>query len=358
MLALHRRGDVRATIELVDRWLDDGDPTVAARLAQADALDRLGLIDRAWSCLLAVPESAGLPRARLEARIAAHRETPGVARARWAALVTRYPGDAELEVVGALLDAPPAPVAEPPIDAPLDVALDAATAMLASGAHVRARRLVDGVASRHRATPRLRTLLWAVHGGAGIDRATAEAVVERALRAPLAPAPAVEPLADDVDLDDATQITRLDLGDDSVDDADGPAETTQIVRIVNAEASGAWTPPVRAPLPVEDDGDRVVFVARRPTTPPTLRRPLPAPEVLSDDDLPELDAEGMEELDALEPLDDRDVRPRAAPPVAGTSSTALAEEAAPIGLVVVVALGALVVGALGLGLLGYALVAR
>lgn len=328
MQALHRRGDHVAVIELVDRWRADGEPTLLARQALVEALLALGLVQRAAPRVDELPH--GPERAALQERLDARSG---------------------------------APVAEPPVDASLDAQLDAAVAMLASGAQARARRVVDAASARHAPSARMQAILWAVHGGPGLGRSAAEALVARTLgkRSPGARRRVAE------ELEDATQITRLELHADDdatqitpplgfpVDDTDGgaPAETTQIVRVVQGARSGSWKTPVLPAAAPEEEDERVVILHRREAAPAVTRRPLPVvlPPRAEVDDLPELDDDALDLVDVeVEPLD-------AAPSAPPTRATASTEEPASLGGLVAVAVVAMLVAGLGLLLVVWALAA-
>ncbi len=310
-----RAGDLRSVIELVDRWDVDGRPTPASRGRQVDALDALGLLDRACQAVDALPPARGsLLRARLEARLAVQRDTPAVAREKLHALRERWPDDLELQVVEATLAQPASPVAQLSIEAPLDLQLDAVVAMIVAGAHQRALKKLDQIGLVYPPSLRAEMLRWAIVGGRALSRVEAEALVERV--AP--PSVTSDAELDDSDLEEATQLSRIEEVDDDestqihgrhslevVPAYEGVAETTQTLRVVSAAASGRWAVPAAPAL--EPDDDRVVRAAR-PAAPPPMRTPRPLPVQLPD---VEIELEELEDLDidAIEYLPDDELPP-------------------------------------------------
>lgn len=355
MLALHRSGQRAAVIGVVERWRADGTPSVAARLAEVECLEALGLLDRAWSRLEAVPEAQAprVQRLRLAARLLARREGGERARAALHALRAVSPKEPAVGEIEALLEAPPRPPDLPPALAPLEVQLEAASNLLAAGAHVRARRLLDTLAWQHAGNARVEELLWAVRGEWALPPAEAARLVAHHGGTPPTTS---APLDDDLDLEgaDATQITRFALPDESpADPAEDGAERTQVVRVVGGGSSGshAALAPELAPMPeLEDEDDGVVLVARRTHRPATTRRPLPSPKAeprAVEEEIPDLDDEG-----AIEAVSDLELEAlasgRQAPVTPPAPGTAPPHEGSLLPLVVV---GVLAVAVAAAGLL-------
>lgn len=342
-LELARRGELRLLVQVVERWGQVGAPTPAARLAQIEALLDLRVMDRAWTRLQAVPEEIpdALRRWKLTARMFVERGWPNRAAEAVARAQALAPADPEVAILAAAALAPPRtpPALLPPAEAPFADRLAAAEALLACGAFLKGRRVLDVLDQEHPDDPRVSDLLWALQGDYDLVGATLAQVVthygavER--DAPAAPSDLPAPPTpkrgafpalfrgpatahDRADNEaETTMATRLEdlRAAASFPDLDGDDDTA-VLRVVGSgrtDPRAGRAAPAARPEDVEEEDDVVVVVRRRELqAPPETRRPMPLPPAARRPERkapkappPELEVADIEDLDELdaEPLD-------------------------------------------------------
>jgi hypothetical protein len=201
-LRLEQKADPRGVITLVERWSQTGEPTERARLAQVRAFLDLGMTDRAWTRLQSgsepsAPDRAGaadpldtasrLDRLRLTARMFLDRGWPKralpVLDEALALAPDDAPDDGELAVLRARAEQPArrAPSDDAvPSDAPYADRLQLAEAALATGAFLRARRVLEQLVADPSPEPSLAAraadLLWALRGDYDVADSLADLV--------------------------------------------------------------------------------------------------------------------------------------------------------------------------------------
>jgi hypothetical protein len=335
-LRLAEAGDHRTLISMVERWSQLGDPTPRALLAQIRAMLDLCMMDRAWTRLQALPDEPALRRERnlLTARMFLDRGWPRRARKVLDEARESWPDDPEVRRLAALLERPAPPIAAAEVDpeAPYPEQLAIAESWLATGAFLKARRLLEQLQRRAPDQRRPAELLWALRGDFDLHGTTLQALVKAYAPAPMAfseaaegaePAsthlynalPAAEPggrsspnlgaLGDLASLgpeltEDESEITQATRLDDLAANADSPAskptgeekdEDTQVLRIVSsqpvrrANTGAAWSaepstsPGIADELEGEDEA--VVLLTRHAERQPPHRTvaPQPAPDL-------------------------------------------------------------------------------
>lgn len=162
-------GASRSAIELVERWAETGEPTPAARIAEARSFVDLRLVDRAWSCLRDLVEA---PEPRREAVLVAVelfllREWHERARKLVTWAVNRDPSDPALRALQARASEPATTIEPPNVDPDeLNVAelVHVAEHHMAHGAFIKARSMLERARRRSPQHPRVQDLLWALAG--------------------------------------------------------------------------------------------------------------------------------------------------------------------------------------------------
>lgn len=162
-------GASRATVELVERWSEVGEPTPAARIAEARAFVDLRLVDRAWSRLRDLIEAPEPSREALVVAIELFllREWHERARKLVAWAVARDPTDPGLRALQARAVEPPTAVEPPNVDPEeLTVAELVASAEqhMAHGTFIKARSMLERARRRAPDNLRAKDLLWALNG--------------------------------------------------------------------------------------------------------------------------------------------------------------------------------------------------
>jgi tetratricopeptide (TPR) repeat protein len=178
---LEAAGDAVGVVRLVDRWAHEGAPSRAARMAEARALIRLCLMDRAWARLreLAVEDPDDVDVVRLTAEMFLERGWQGRARRMVERLAVLAPSDPELPELQARLERPAAALGEGRADSTRESKLGQARQLLASGKVIRARSILEKLLRDDPRDPRVRELLWAVRGDTQTrDRSLTELVEE------------------------------------------------------------------------------------------------------------------------------------------------------------------------------------
>lgn len=178
-LHLESRGDLRTLICFVERWSEYGEPSPAARLAQARALVSLGLMDRAWARLQGLVDTpdATVAAAAVAATMLLERGWTKQARRALVRVMGAHPDDPTLQALWARASEP---YPHPDLDAAeLETAsasarLVAAEHHIASGAFVRARALLERVRREDPDGARAEDLLWALDGDFAIEGSLAE----------------------------------------------------------------------------------------------------------------------------------------------------------------------------------------
>lgn len=181
VLRLAAAGEVRTLVGVVERWSQVAEPTQRALLAQIEGFLDLCMMDRAWTRLQGLPDVDALRRERtlLTARMFIDRGWPRRARRLVDEALALWPDDADLLALSAGADAPPrrAPVADPDLDAPYAELLGVAETWLATGAFLKAHRLLEQLQRRHPSEKRPSELLWALKGDYDLQGTTLAAVV-------------------------------------------------------------------------------------------------------------------------------------------------------------------------------------
>ncbi len=158
----------------METWSQVAEPTPAARIAQARALVRLGLVDRAWARLqgLAEEDGASAEVLALTAELFLARQWPRRAREVLHRALRRHPDDDALK---ALWDRMSEPGTAPDLDAVEDDKADvpslitAAHHLIAAGSHTRARALLERARRLAPDHPQVLDMLWALDGDFALD---------------------------------------------------------------------------------------------------------------------------------------------------------------------------------------------
>lgn len=353
-LELARRGELRLLVSTVERWSQVGTPTPRARLAQVEALLDLRVMDKAWTRLQAIPDDSpdALRRWKLTARMFVERGWPNRAREAIEHATTLAPEDAEVQALAEASLAPPRtpPAHLPPAEAPFEERLAVAEILLACGAFLKGRRMLDVLDQERPGDRRVSDLLWALQGdyelvGATLqqvvahyavpprtaDPATGTPVVVKSTRGSTArdgafPALFRGPVSDRDRADTEAETTMATRMEDirrapSLPDLDRDDDTA-VLRVVGddlTDADAGVAPPPARPEDVEEEDDVVVMVRRRDLqAPPETRRPMPLPPAARRPDrkkktpVPvelDLDMAEIEDLDALDELEPESVSP-------------------------------------------------
>lgn len=185
VLHLETHGDLRNVVCVVERWAELGEPTRAARLAQARALLALRLVDRGWIRLkeLAASEDGGFEAHLLTGRMFLERGWPSRARQPLERALELAPDDRRSKEVRALLatvDTPPAEATDPPDDlVDVDQLLGLGERLLAHGATTKARKALEKVRRLQPDHERAADLLWAIDGDFSLGDVTLADLVDR-----------------------------------------------------------------------------------------------------------------------------------------------------------------------------------
>ncbi len=175
-------GEHRTVVAFVEKWAETQDPTVDARIRQAEALLELKLMDKAWVRLKALVDSGvgGVRPHRLSGRMFLERGWPAKARKVLQQGLEHKPDDASLLV---LLEAAQSPIEGP--DTSRADAEDVTSAELVTlaehfmvqGAFVRARSLLERVRRSDDVPARACQLLLALDGDFELDEPISQLVV-------------------------------------------------------------------------------------------------------------------------------------------------------------------------------------
>ncbi len=302
-------------VSTVERWSQVGAPTTRARLAQIEALLDLRVMDKAWTRLQAVPEDTpeALRRWKLTARMFVERGWPNRAREAVEQATVLAPEDPEvLALSEASLATPRTPPAHlPPAEAPFAERLTVAETLLACGAFLKGRRMLDVLDQERPGDRRVSDLLWALQGDYELVGATLQQVVGHyAVPAPVRTADPVTgtpvvvtrnrasgardgafpalfrgPATDHDRADTEAETTMATRMEDirrvpSLPDLDRDDDTA-VLRVVGDDLTDADALSVRKnarPEDMEEEDDVVVLVRRRELQPPPeTRRPKPLP---------------------------------------------------------------------------------
>lgn len=356
-LELARRGELRLLVSTVERWSQVGAPTPRARLAQIEALLDLRVMDKAWTRLQAIPEDSpdALRRWKLTARMFVERGWPNRAREAVEQATALAPDDAEVQALAAASLEPPRnpPAHLPPAESPFEERLAVAETLLACGAFLKARRMLDVLDQERPGDRRVSDLLWALQGDYELVGATLQQVVSHYAVPPRAADPATGtpvvvtrnrgsgardgafpalfrgPASDRDRADSEAETTMATRMEDirrapSLPDLDRDDDTA-VLRVVGddlTDADAGVAPPSARPEDVEEEDDVVVMVRRRDLqAPPETRRPMPLPPAARRPDrrkktpVPQeldLDMAEIEDLDALDELELDSVSPHGA----------------------------------------------
>jgi hypothetical protein len=179
-------GEYCLLVGVVEKWAESQDPTVDARLAQAEAMLELKLMDKAWVRLKAMVDSGagGVRPHVLSARMFIERGWPGKARKVIHEGLERHPNHAGLN---ALLEeaAEQRPAAIDPNKADADdIAVDElillAEHFMVQGAFVRARAMLERVRRADPSHRRSKELLQALDGQFDLDEPLSTIVSQHA----------------------------------------------------------------------------------------------------------------------------------------------------------------------------------
>jgi len=191
----------------VEKWAESADPTVAARLDQAEAFLRLRMMDRAWGRLKPMIEAdvGGLRPYVLAARVFLDRRWPSKARKVIQQGLERAPDDGSLQALWEEASAEREPFDSSALEAPEadpSVVIEAAEHFMTQGAFVRARSLLERVRRDLPGHERANELLWALEGDYRLEESVEEIVARCA--------PDLSTLADLSDDSDHTESANLD----------------------------------------------------------------------------------------------------------------------------------------------------
>jgi len=180
--ALETKGDRRTLIGFVERWNVLGEPTHAARLAQARAFLDLCMLDRAWIRLKELIEADpdDVTVLSLTARMFVARGWPNRARKHLERALALAPEDKSLQ---ALWDQASQPPVEP--DASLEddedpaVLLGLAERYLATGALLKGRSLLERLRREYPGNDRVDDLLWVLEGDFDLGEVSLSELADR-----------------------------------------------------------------------------------------------------------------------------------------------------------------------------------
>lgn len=345
-LELARRGELRLLISVVERWSQLGSPTPRARLAQIEALLDLRVMDKAWTRLQSIPDDTpeALRHWKLTARMFVERGWPNRAREAVEHATAIAPQDPEVHALAEASHAPPRtpPAHLPPAEAPFAERLAVAETLLACGAFLKARRMLDVLDQERPGDRRVSDLLWALQGDYELVGATLQQVVAHYVATEVAPpaqASATAPVVvtrnktsgardgafpalfrgpttgrDRADTEaETTMATRLEdlRRPPSLPDLERDDDTA-VLRVVGGDLTdpdAGVAPKTIRPEDLEEEDDVVVLVRRRELQPPPeTRRPMPLPPAARRPDrkakktpVPqELELADIEELDEID----------------------------------------------------------
>lgn len=186
-LHLAERGDLRSLVGLVERWSQLGDPTPQARLAQIEGFLKLCMMDRAWTRLKSMPVDGPwhVESLLLTARMFIDRGWPARARKVLDDVAVLAPAHPDLpslrtEAAAAPRRAPPDP---PDSGVPVEVRIAAAEVYLATGAYLRAKRVLDQLGRTDPDHPRVDDLQWALQGDYELSDDSLKEIVDRCVPA-------------------------------------------------------------------------------------------------------------------------------------------------------------------------------
>lgn len=182
-LLLAERGELRALVGLVERWAQLGDPTPQARLAEIDGFLKLCMMDRAWTRLKSMPADGPwhVEALVLTARMFIERGWPQRAQQVLDEITGLEPTHAALPTLREAAHASPrvAPAEAPDPGQPVEVQIGAVELFLATGAFLRAKRLLDQLQRHHPQHPRVNDLQWALQGDYELADDAMKEIVER-----------------------------------------------------------------------------------------------------------------------------------------------------------------------------------
>ena len=178
---LQDNGKVRILIALVDKWAAVDEASPLGRIAQSRALVRLGLVDRAWARLqeLSDSDTAAVEVLILTTELFLARQWTQRARSVLEAGLERFPNHSELQ---RLLERISDPATEPNFTEVTDDCQDvsmlakAAHHHMATGAHVKARLLLDRGALVDPSNQRIADMRWGLDGDFSLDTSLSELV--------------------------------------------------------------------------------------------------------------------------------------------------------------------------------------
>ena len=216
LLELH---EFRTVVALVEKWAETQDPTVEARLHQAEALLELKLMDKAWVRLKSLVDggTGGIRPHLLSGRMFLERGWPAKARKVLAEGLERQPDHPELLALLERAQAPPEEVDTSKAEddnASAQELVALAEHFMAQGAFVRARSMLERVRRGEDVPTRARQLLLALDGDFDLDEPISQVVARHGVLLSL---PDIEEEGDHTEsanLDDLPlQLERDDLDD-------------------------------------------------------------------------------------------------------------------------------------------------
>ncbi len=167
-------GEYGTLVAFVEKWAESQDPTTPARLAQAEALLELRLMDKAWVRLKALVDGGlgGVRPHLLSGRMFIERGWPAKARKVLQEGLERRPDDAELLALLERAQRPPEERDTSRADdeeASAEELISLAEHFMVQGAFVRARSLLERVRRGDEVPHRARQLLMALDGDFELD---------------------------------------------------------------------------------------------------------------------------------------------------------------------------------------------
>ncbi len=320
--ALARAGQRRLLISTVETWADRGSPTVNARLAQVRALLELGMTDRAWTRLRALPPGSGeeAEQVILQTRLFLEHGWPDRATKSLATLRELAPDHPDIPKLARAI-AKERLGDDPEISGATMARRDALRLVrkeMAQGAIFRARQLLDTFEKHWPADPSFGDLRWALVGDYRLRQTTLDEVASR-----WGGTAAADEDEDTMDIDmrgeafqsaplprlfgdrrdevsevsgtvaDDPESTAAMYLDDVLRAADGAPsqptpeeddagdaedEPTQLLRVMRRSQGPSTEPGQQAPAPVEptemefEDDDVVVMTHDRASSPPVETR--------------------------------------------------------------------------------------
>jgi hypothetical protein len=182
---------MRHLIGFVERWAEVGEPTPRARVAEIHAFLSLCLLDRAWIRLEGLPDDERIDPQALVAIGTGFLDHGWPARARRPfERALRDADDNSAREIRALLSrcegATHPPPGDPPDGADFATVLHHAERQLASGAPVKAQRILERLKRERPDHPRVDDLLWGLAGDFGMGRASLDELIEKFTPDPMA----------------------------------------------------------------------------------------------------------------------------------------------------------------------------